>query len=106
MSERVRVHLSGRDYLLRTGGDADLVEEAAQLVERKLAGVPAALSADTRDRQMLAMLNLAGEYLQEKRKCEALETEKKQAGRAVETLERLKEHEAVLVKRIENALNS
>ncbi|MCF6179896.1 MAG: cell division protein ZapA [Geopsychrobacter sp.] len=106
MSESLRVRLAGRDYLLRAGGDPALVQAAAQLVEQKLAAVPTAHSADTRDRQMLAMLNLAGEYLQEKRKRQALESEQGQAEQLVVSLEQLTQDEAMLVARIESALDA
>ena len=64
MNATVRVHLLGRDYLLRSQGDPEQVQAAAALVEEKLAGLSDKVSVDTRDRFMLAMLNLAGEYLQ------------------------------------------
>ena len=40
MNATVKVHLHGRDYLLRRQGDPDLVQEAAHLVEEKLSGLP------------------------------------------------------------------
>lgn len=105
MSATVKVHLLGRDYLLRSQGDPDLVQEAAVLVEEKLLGLPKSVSVDTRDRYMLAMLNLAGEYLQEKRKNQAAEVERQERSSesAVDVLS--KSREAELIERIENALN-
>ncbi len=106
MSATVKVHLLGRDYLLRSQGDPDLVQEAAILVEEKLSGLSRSVSVDTRDRYMLAMLNLAGEYLQEKRKNQAFEVERQgqQNTRLVDE-QQLKKIEAELIERIENALD-
>ena len=106
MSGTVKVQLLGRDYLLRSQGDPELVQEAATLVEEKLVGLPRTVSADTRDRYMLAMLNLAGEYLQEKRKNEAFEIERQnwQAANSAAAAQ-TKRTEAELIERIENALN-
>lgn len=105
MSATVKVHLLGRDYLLRSQGDPDLVQEAAVLVEEKLSGLPKSVSVDTRDRYMLAMLNLAGEYLQEKHKNQEIEVERQEwlTNPAVDALS--KSREAELIERIENALN-
>jgi cell division protein ZapA (FtsZ GTPase activity inhibitor) len=105
MSATVKVHLLGRDYLLRSQGDPDLVQEAAVLVEEKLSGLPKSVSVDTRDRYMLAMLNLAGEYLQEKRKNQEIEVERHEwlTNPAVDALSKSREVE--LIERIENALN-
>ncbi len=105
MSATVKVHLLGRDYLLRSQGDPDLVQEAAVIVEEKLSGLPRSVSVDTRDRYMLAMLNLAGEYLQEKRKNQEIEVERQEwlTNPAVDALS--ESREAELIERIENALN-
>jgi len=103
MNATVKVRLLGRDYLLRSQGDPDLVQEAAILVEEKLAGLPKSVSVDTRDRYMLAMLNLAGEYLQEKRKNQAIEAERQRDNSAADV--QVKRIEAELIERIENALN-
>ena len=106
MNATVKVHLLGRDYMLRSQGDPDLVQEAALLVEEKLAGLPKSVSVDTRDRYMLAMLNLAGEYLQEKRKNAAIEVEQQgQQNAHLAKDEQSKSIEAELIERIENALN-
>lgn len=106
MNATVRVKLLGRDYMLRSQGDPDRVQEAATLVEEKLAGLTESVSVDTRDRFMLVMLNLAGEYLQERRdrqslegRLEILQTEQLNAEK------QLKINEAELIERIENALN-
>lgn len=106
MNATVRVKLLGRDYMLRSQGDPDRVQEAATLVEEKLAGLTESVSVDTRDRFMLVMLNLAGEYLQERRdrqslecKLEILQTEQLNAEK------QLKINEAELIERIENALH-
>jgi cell division protein ZapA (FtsZ GTPase activity inhibitor) len=106
MNATVRVHLLGRDYMLRSQGDPEHVQEAAALIEERLAGLTDSVSVDTRDRFMLGMLNLAGEYLQEKRRCQALETELKvqQDGQLTADNE-LKRAESGLIERIENALN-
>ena len=106
MSATVKVHLLGRDYLLRSQGDPDLVHAAAVLVEEKLAGIPESVSVDTRDRYMLALLNLAGEYLHEKHKNLALEVEKQgEQEDCFSADEQSKRLEAELIERIENALN-
>ena len=106
MSATVKVHLLGRDYLLRSQGDPDLVQEAAVLVEEKLSDLPRSVSVDTRDRYILAMLNLAGEYLQEKRKNQALNVEpQEQQDANLAAEEQSKRIEAQLIERIENALN-
>jgi cell division protein ZapA (FtsZ GTPase activity inhibitor) len=104
MSATVKVHLLGRDYQLRSQGDSDLIQEAASLVEEKLSGIPKSVSVDTRDRYMLALLNLAGEYLQEKRKNRALEVERRGWQDGLATAEQSKRDEAELIERIENAL--
>lgn len=106
MNAPVNVHLLGRDYLLRIQGDPELVQEAAALVEEKVSGLPRSLSADTRDRYMLVMLNLAGEYLQEKRKNQALDAERQgYLGERVATDEQSNRIEAELIERIETALS-
>jgi len=104
MSETLKVHLAGREYQLRRGGDTQLVLDAARLVEERLANIPASLSADTRDRQMLALLDLAGEYLKEQRLRQTVETQLNCTQEQVETLEQLKQREAALAGRIESAL--
>jgi hypothetical protein len=54
---------------------------------------------------MLALLNLAGEYLREKRKNQAIEVEKKELqSNSFVTDEHSKRVEAELIERIENAL--
>jgi hypothetical protein len=101
----VKVHLLGRDYLLRSSGDPEMLQEAALLVEEKFACVPTTTSVDTRDRQMLAMLNLAGEYLQEKRRRIALEAEQKELLEQNALTDRQKsKRENALISRIEDAL--
>ncbi len=106
MSATVKVNLLGKDYLLRSQGDPALVQEAAILVEDKLAGLPRTLSVDTRDRYMLAMLNLAGEYLQEKKRNQALEVaQQNRHNDDCAADEQSKVIEAELIERIENALN-
>ncbi len=106
MNATVRVQLLGRDYLLRSQGDPARVQDAAALVESKLEGLTGTVSVDTRDRFMLAMLNLAGEYLQEKRRSQALDAELRalESGQAAKD-EQLRRVEAGLIERIENALN-
>jgi len=104
-SATVKVSLQGRDYLLRSQGDPDLVQEAAQLVETKLSGIPTTVSVDTRDRYLLAMLNMAGELLQEKRKNQAIEgTQPELQGSDLFADEQAKRLEAELIERIESAL--
>jgi cell division protein ZapA (FtsZ GTPase activity inhibitor) len=107
VNETVKVQLFGREYLLRSSGDAELLANAALLVEEKLGQVSTTISVDTRDRQMLAMLNLAGDYLQEKRKCLALkaevETLQAQMGFTDEQACRLEDD---LIARIEAALRT
>ncbi len=105
MSVTVKVNLLGRDYLLRSQGDPDLVQAAAVLVEEKLSGLPKSVSVDTRDRYMLAMLNLAGEYLQEKRKNQEIEVERQEWLTNPVVDVQSKSREAELIERIENALN-
>jgi len=105
VSSTVKVHLLGRDYLLRSSGDPETLQEAALLVEEKFSCVPTTISVDTRDRQMLAMLNLAGEYLQEKRRRITLETELQRLleQRDSADLHKLKIENA-LIARVEDAL--
>lgn len=106
MNATVRVQLLGRDYLLRSQGDPERVREAALLVEEKLAGMAEALSVDTRDRFILALLNLAGEYLFERRRSQAVEEELELLkARQDETDEQLR-RAAGLVERIEEALDA
>jgi cell division protein ZapA (FtsZ GTPase activity inhibitor) len=106
MSATVKVHLMGRDYLLRSQGNPDLVKEAAVLVEEKLADLPQTLSVDTRDRYILALLNLAGDFLQEKRKNYAVELECRELKAFCQGgSEQTKKMEAALIERIENALD-
>lgn len=106
MSETVKVHLLGRDYMLRSQGDPELVREAALLVEDKLLDVPTSVSVDTRDRYILAMLNMAGEYLQEKRKNQTVESERQgQQSMSAAAEDQMKNRDAELIARIENALN-
>lgn len=109
MNATVKVQLLGRDYLLRSQGDPDRVQEAAALVEDKLAGLTGVVSVDTRDRFVLAMLNLAGEFLQEKRRRQAVENELDELrvtqSRLLAEESRSQRIEAELIKRIENALN-
>lgn len=106
MNATVRVQLLGRDYLLRSQGDPDRVQEAAALVEERLSGLAETMSVDTRDRFMLVMLNLAGEYLQEERKSQSLESELRRVKTdQAEADELISKVEAELVERIEDALN-
>lgn len=106
MSATVRVHLLGRDYLLRSQGDPEHVQEAAALIEGRLAGLSDSASVDTRDKFMLGMLNLAGEYLQEKRKSQTLEAELLSLQDGLSAAEKeLQGAESELIERIENALN-
>lgn len=106
MNATVKIHLLGRDYMLRSQGDPAQIQAAAALVEEKLAGLSDAVSVDTRDRFMLAMLNLAGEYLQATEKSKALADElqsltKRQAADS-EQFERAGNR---LIERIEAALD-
>ena len=104
-SATVKVSLQGRDYLLRSQGDPDLVQEATLLVETKLSGIPTTVSVDTRDRYLLAMLNLAGELLQERRKNQAIEgTQLERQGNDLFADEQSRRLEAELIERIESAL--
>lgn len=103
MSETCKVHLLGREFLLRSPGDPDLLQEAAVLIEEKLADLPESVSVDTRDRYLLVMLNLAGEYLKEKRKNQAIEASWQE--RQENTLARSRSVEAALIERIEDALS-
>ena len=102
MTPTVKVRLLGRDYLLRSQGEPHRVQEAAALVEEKLAGLDEAISVDTRDRFILALLNLAGEYLQERSRVQGLE-----AGIAglKEELQEIERGEGKLITRIEDAPN-
>ena len=106
MTPTVRIHLLGRDYLLRSQGDQQRVQEAADLVEERLAGLDESLSVDTRDRFVLALLNLAGEYLRERGKVRELENHLDRQQKAHAALEEeIGEVEAGLIARIEDALN-
>ncbi len=104
-SATIKVHLLGREYSLCCQGNPDLVQAAAVLVEEKLSGLPTSASVDTRDRYMLVMLNLAGEYLREKLKNQALEVEQQSQrdSRSVRDAQ-AEESEAELIERIEGAL--
>ncbi|WP_020676677.1 cell division protein ZapA [Geopsychrobacter electrodiphilus] len=105
MNETVKVHLLGRDYVLSSSGDVETLQEAAQLVEEKFASVSTTVSVDTRDRQILAMLNLAGDYLHEKRRRLALELEQDELRKQNVSADIQKQQlELVLIDRIEKAL--
>ena len=101
-SETVKVHLLGREYSLRSQGNPELVQAAAVLVEEKLSDLPTSAAVDTRDRYMLVMLNLAGEYLQEKLKNQALEVARQDGESLIAA--QVEKNEAELIARIENAL--
>lgn len=106
MSATVKVHLLGRDYLLRSQGAPDRVQEAAALVEEKLSGLTDSVSVDTRDRFILALLNLAGESLQERSDKQALEARIQILQNEKNSLEeQFVQLEKKLVERIEDALD-
>lgn len=107
MNTTVRVHLLGRDYLLRSQGDSTQVQAAAALVEKKLSELPDAISVDTRDRFMLALMNLAGEYLQAQGDNEVLTIELQKV-KDEQTAEQAQSALTVqrLVDRIEEALDA
>ncbi len=105
MSETVKVRLLEREYQLRSQGDSDLVQEAALLVEKKLSELSTTVAVDTRDRYILVMLTLAGEYLQEKRKNQMLEGELQEWQAGNRSSELLSDKiQAELIDRIDNAL--
>lgn len=106
MNATVKVHLLGRDYMLRSQGDPAQVQAAAKLVEEKLSGLPDAVSIDTRDRFMLALLNLAGEFLQVQAAHEELKAELQdvKAEQAAAQTQR-SEIESRLIAQIEEALD-
>lgn len=105
MNATVKVHLLGREYLLRSQGDPELVKSAAALVEEKLAGLPRSVSADTRDHYMLTMLNLAGDFLQAQRKNSELELlVQEQKNNSFHSSKDADSLRAALIERIENAL--
>lgn len=105
MSDTTLIRFRGRDYLLRSHGDPEQVQRATRLVEEKLAEQEAAVAVDTHDRFMLAMLNLAGDALRERREREKLSLELKQLRAAWQTSEQdLGQRTACLVAQIENRL--
>lgn len=103
MNDSTRVRLRGRDYLLRSQGDPEQVRRATRLVEEKLAEQETAVAVDTHDRLMLAMLNLAGELLNERVQREKLSLELQQLRTAWQGAEQdFVQRSELLIARIEN----
>lgn len=64
MSHSVRVRVQGREYNLRSQQAPEQVQEIAAFVEKQLAEIARGGSVDSQDHLALALLNLAGQYLQ------------------------------------------
>lgn len=64
MSHSVRVRVQGREYNLRSQQAPEQVQEIAAFVEKQLAEIARGGSVDSQDLLALALLNLAGQYLQ------------------------------------------
>ena len=64
MSGNVKVSLLGRTYTLRSQQSEEQIGRVVDFVEQRIAEMGAGPSVDTRDLTALALLNLAGQYLQ------------------------------------------
>ena len=63
--EPVKVRIHDQEYLLKSDGDADQIEEIADYVNRKLTDVQEGTEGlSDRKVAILAALSIAGEYLQ------------------------------------------
>ena len=88
MSHNVQIELLGRKYTLRSQESENQVYRVVRFVEERLAEMSGGKSVDTQDLTALALLNLAGQYLQledELKRCGAGDEEKIQ--QIVERLE-------------------
>ena len=66
--EPVKVRIHDQEYLLKSDGDVEQIEEIADYVNRKLADVQDGTEGlSDRKVAILAALSIAGEYLQAKR---------------------------------------
>ena len=63
LNSSIRVTILGREYTLRSHGSSDQIDRVVRFVEDRLAEMEAVKSVDTRDITVLALLNVAGQYL-------------------------------------------
>ena len=64
MSPSFQVRIQGREYTLRSHETQEQIQRVVDFVEEKLAETAQGRRVDTRDLTVLALLNLAGLYLQ------------------------------------------
>lgn len=75
MNKKIQVKILGREYFLRSQQTEEQVQRVAGFIDELLAETVAGKTVDTRDAAALALLNLAGRYLQ------LLEQQNRQDGR-------------------------
>ncbi|PLX95260.1 MAG: hypothetical protein C0621_04135 [Desulfuromonas sp.] len=77
MSSTLRIRIQGREYSLLTQQSEEETQRVVVFVEQLLAETAASRSVDTRDLTVLALLNLAGQFLrlQEEHEQKAAELE-------------------------------
>lgn len=64
MSRTIKIRILGRDYSLRSQQSEEQVKRISEFIDKMLAETIAGRTVDTRDAAALALLNLAGQYLQ------------------------------------------